>query len=513
MNTFSKLLLFGAFLNTLICFAQPSNDDCANAISIACGDTISGSTTNATLESIPNCGPATVTVGGVWYLFTGTGDAVTVSTCNMATYDSKIGVYDGTCGALNCIAGNDDAAGCSGLSSEVTFNSVAGTDYYIFIHGYGSAFGDFDVAVSCLAPCAPLPANDLCSGATPLTLYGDQSMCVPITGTNDCSSANLANPSCFLFGSVYDVWYSFNTGDVYGINLSFDTITGSQFFYALYDNCGEPNTACSSLNGSGVTNISGLQSNTNYLLQIFNGGGPYFGSFDICISADSTANEPPTPVTNDECDNPIMLTEGNACNYTAASVYGATETIPSDSCNNFFSSAALDVWFSFVCTNPVTTIEVDPMFDPVLQLRDECGGGTILGCSDNVGALDDEYITTSDLVVGSTYYVRVYPFGSSIPADPNFSICVYEGQYVGINELTHENEFKLYPNPTNGNLNIDYNLDVEGSIRIINGIGQIVMSKELTKSVSLNNLDKGIYLVNIIGNEGKVLYMERLVLQ
>lgn len=512
MKKITTIFSFLLLLVPAMSYAQPANDLCADAIPIACGSTVSGTTTAATFDSIPNCGAATVTIGGVWYVFTGTGDAVTLSTCNQATYDTKIGVYDGTCASLNCVAGNDDGAGCAGFTSELTFNSVNGTDYYIFIHGYGSAQGDFDLTVTCSAPCTPVPANDLCSGATMLTVYPDQATCTPTMGTNECSTTNLENPSCFQFGNVQDVWYSFNTGPVYGVDLAFDTITGSTFYYALYENCGDPAILCSPLTGTGITDIDGLNNNTDYLLQIFNGGGPNFGSFNICISADTSSAAPPQAVANDECDSVIVLTEELTCTYTAASVFGATETIPADSCDTFLSAAALDVWFSFVCTNATTTIEVDPMFDPILQLRDACGGGNILGCSDNVGTVA-ENVTASGLIVGNTYYIRVYPWGNAIPADPTFNICVYEGAFIGVEENVQKDRFKLYPNPTNGILNIEYNHDISGKLQVINGMGQVVISTSLDSKVDLSSLNKGLYLVNIIDEKGISLLTDRVIVE
>lgn len=512
MKNSTLILLFSVLINACYSFAQPANDLCADAVPITCGTTLSGTTTGATYDSIPNCGSATVSVGGVWYMFTGTGDAITVSTCNQTNYDSKIGVYDGTCSTLNCIAGNDDAAGCTGLSSELTFNSVNGTVYYIFVHGYSTSQGDFDITVTCSAPCAPVPANDLCANATSLTVYADTNSCTPTMGTNECSSTNLSNPSCFLFGNVQDVWYSFNTGSVYGVNLAFDTIVGGPFNYALYENCGGTDIQCGFLPGAGITNINNLNSNTDYLLQIFSGGGPDFGSFNLCLSADSTATAPPVPVANDVCDSLIELSVNSTCVFTPASVFGATETMPADSCSGFLSAGALDVWFSFVCTDPTTTVEIDPMFDAVLQVRDQCGTGNNLGCSD-WGGITGESVTLSNMLVGYTYYIRVYPWGSFLPVDPNFNICVYTGDFIGIEEVIEENNVKLYPNPTSGELKIDYNEHESGTVQVINSMGATVMNKELSNSIDLSKLDQGLYLVVILNENGDTLLTERVIKQ
>ena len=97
------------------------------------------STVMATAETAPFCGTTDGTGGGVWYSFVGTGDGVVVTTCNPATnYDTKIRVYTGSCGALVCVAGNDDDP-CGALRSRVSFVSNLGVTYYILVHGFGGA--------------------------------------------------------------------------------------------------------------------------------------------------------------------------------------------------------------------------------------------------------------------------------------------------------------------------------------------------------------------------------------
>ena len=86
------------------------------------------------------------------YVFSGDGSVVTASVCNAASYDTKINVYSGSCGALVCETGNDDGIGCTGFTSEVEFITVAGTDYYIYVNGFGSAQGMFMLSIDCVTP-------------------------------------------------------------------------------------------------------------------------------------------------------------------------------------------------------------------------------------------------------------------------------------------------------------------------------------------------------------------------
>ncbi len=143
----------GNFDLTVALGAPPSgNDVCGGALPVACGQTVTGSTAQATADNAPFCGTSN-SAPGVWYQFVGTGGPVVASLCNGTTYDSKLTVYSGSCGALTCIDGNDDACG---TQSEVQFASTAGQTYYILVHGFGSATGNFSLELTCIVP----PTND-----------------------------------------------------------------------------------------------------------------------------------------------------------------------------------------------------------------------------------------------------------------------------------------------------------------------------------------------------------------
>ncbi|MDB5236488.1 MAG: hypothetical protein JWR44_3481 [Hymenobacter sp.] len=136
----------------------PANDQCANALAIACGQSLSGTTigSSATGDPTASCGGETVDGAGVFYTITGTGASITVSTCNTgtpATLDTKLFVYSGACGTYTCVGGNDDL-NANVLCSSVTFNSVFGTTYRVFVGGYQGAAGPFVLRATCVTPPA-----------------------------------------------------------------------------------------------------------------------------------------------------------------------------------------------------------------------------------------------------------------------------------------------------------------------------------------------------------------------
>lgn len=130
------------------------NDECVNAIPLACGDSSSGSTTIATDS------------GGypypdVFYSYTGSGEEeiITVSLCG-SDYSTYLRIYT-DCDLTNNYAYNNDYCG---EQSQVSFVSDGTTTYYILIEGFdgfigGSNYvGDYEISLTC-SPMPEAPEN------------------------------------------------------------------------------------------------------------------------------------------------------------------------------------------------------------------------------------------------------------------------------------------------------------------------------------------------------------------
>ncbi len=167
--------------------AAPANDLCTapSLPVLTCGGSVTGTTTNSTSTGDPTA-TCTATIqpasGGVFYRFTGTGGSVTMTTCNAGTnYDTKLFVFTGACGALACVAGNDDqpttcAATGNSTPSSVTFASTAGTSYLVFVSGFNGAQGNFVLTTTCPSTTPTI------TSFTPTS--GPVGTVVTITGTN-----------------------------------------------------------------------------------------------------------------------------------------------------------------------------------------------------------------------------------------------------------------------------------------------------------------------------------------
>ncbi|MBO2009542.1 fibronectin type III domain-containing protein [Hymenobacter negativus] len=177
----------------------PPNDQCSDpgVPTLACGQTVTGTTFGSTSTNDPtgsfNGDQIWPASGGVFYRFTGTGAAITLSMCGSSDiYDAQLFVLRGNnCNSLTIVASNDDGCGASGdaTMSLLTFNSTVGQNYFIYVTGFTGAQGSFALSVS----CAGLP--DLVV-STPQTVPGGAYRNVTITGpaTGGAGTATLTAP-------------------------------------------------------------------------------------------------------------------------------------------------------------------------------------------------------------------------------------------------------------------------------------------------------------------------------
>jgi len=269
------------------------NDFCTDAITIGVGVTVSGSTLDATNDTAiaPDCGSNLVEEDesvGVWYHLVGTGEKITLSTCDDADYDTGIGVYAGSCtNGLTCIAGNDDGTNCSDNTSELSFISIQDQDYFILIDGYSSEYGNFNLTTSGVPAPTP-PANDNCSEAELLTVFAEGTgMATDGDNTNATSFTEVV--FCDRFAEINDVWYTFNSGLNVEVAVSIELVdtdgagsgvAAGEVSYEVYANCGEEGLEeC----GSDGTSVFSVTPNTDYRLQLWNSPSDE-GTFTILIN-------------------------------------------------------------------------------------------------------------------------------------------------------------------------------------------------------------------------------------
>lgn len=165
----------------------PTNDLCVDAIEMNCGDIVYGQNSNGGTsggDPVAVCGGMTTAgINGIWYKTTGNGDYFRVSTCNGTTFNTKVAVYSGSCGTLTCVASNDDFSGCgSGLQSEVSWQSVSGTDYFILVGGSAGVQGVFQLKLECFPCLTPTVAGSIAVSPTPSTSTVNDTYTLSLSG-------------------------------------------------------------------------------------------------------------------------------------------------------------------------------------------------------------------------------------------------------------------------------------------------------------------------------------------
>lgn len=102
------------------------------------------------------------------------------------------------------------------------------------------------------------------------------------------------------------------------------------------------------------------------------------------------------------------------------------------------------------------------------------------------------------------------------------SIFVQKFQQAVITKIIDDSHFfssvRIYPNPTHGNLNIEFSTSLEilenTTVQITNSLGQMIYSKKIEVSettINTNNLSTGVYFVTII--EGKQTTTKKIIIQ
>jgi gliding motility-associated-like protein len=156
--------------------------------------------------------------------------------------------------------------------------------------------------------------------------------------------------------------------------------------------------------------------------------GLYFHREIICTGSGLSSNSTSflynssSPV-NDECSNATSLTVNPSTTCTAV-MPGTTECASASSTPISCSVIAEnDVWFKFVATSTTHIISIlnaagttTDMFHAVYS--GTCGFLTCIRCS------DDDESTFSDLVIGQTYYVRVWTSTTGAVETTTFEVCV-----------------------------------------------------------------------------------------
>eukprot|EP00977_Amphora_coffeiformis_P024026 scaffold14974_cov195-Amphora_coffeaeformis.AAC.33 len=455
----------------------PENDDCLSAASLVVNDPTPKSGT--TIRSTPSkyCfndwGAYQSTHMGVWYIFTGTGNLMTISTCHPETdYDSDI-LFMTSCASICSFQSTDPGdipiATCGNpFGRQLTFDSVTGRLYYVYIHGAtSSTTGNFQVSVVDYSR----PSNSECSEALALT----------VNGPKELGSSVNATVSSYCSGSIgRGVWYfTIGTGNVMTFSTCHDETT---FDTRLEIQDGTCISGCVSTTDAGVQGLAECDNafgrqvtfdsvvGRSYLVYVHGASLGNVGQFAVSV-VDYQA--PP----NDLCLDAAPLTVNGPT--VAASTVNATKTF---FCSTSANPVGRGIWYVMIGTGNIMTVSTcheGTNFETRVGVQ---SGSCTAGCVANEVSLDIAICdnpfgkqVTFDSVKGRQYYIHV--LGTDASSTGRFDLNVVD-----------------YPRPVN-------DLCFDATPLIVNGPTIVASTVNATKtffcSTSTNPVGRGIWYVMI----------------
>lgn len=498
--------------------ALPPNDECASAEPITIvglnecetGSVVGDNGLSSTSTDVPTCDASDDGVQDVWYAFnSGTESVVAITlTPGVGMSDHGFAVYEGC-------AGTEVACEILPDGASITVVVTPGTDYVVQVYSnldFGVG-GEFTLCVA--ADDAVAPVNDLCSSATPEALAVGGSL--TFNGTTE--GATIAGDFAQEGNEAAAVWHAFTIStcatvvvDLCGTEPAFtngygiiapscplDTADAIFFTSANTEACGDENFTITYLNVPAGT----------YYIPVWSEIGVAYGEYTLNVSALECTALP----TNDDCANAISLTPGSLCTPVEGTTLLATQSQAPDTCSDFIGTADDDVWYSFVANNSTLTISVtgNETFDAVLgAFSGACGSLNLITCVDTSVAGEEEALELTDLNIGETYYYRLYSYADGFGDDQSFTTCVSGDLGTNIAGVDRNGAWAVYPNPSNGQLNIACNTaSGRGTVEVLDLSGRLVHSELVNLSngqrVALNlnaNLAKGAYNVRLTNNTG-----------
>lgn len=214
---------------------------------------------------------------------------------------------------------------------------------------------------------------------------------------------------------------------------------------------------------------------------------------DSCaLSTSATSNCPPS---NDNCVGAIPVTDGTTFEIS-------TEFATEDVAGCDTSDLAKGVWFFINDGGEAIEVTLDTFgstFDTELSwFTGTCEALVCGGNNDDTNGVQSEitFTTNGD---GENIYILATGFSSSVG---DLVLNVSGAGLLSTGETNELEDFSMYPNPTQNELNISSSRNIE-SVTVFNLAGQKVMDQTISRSQAIldtSALTSGVYLMQVIAD-------------
>lgn len=469
--------------------AAPVNDAICDAITISCGDNLSGTNIEATSSSL---GPPTCTGGtdnDVFYKFNATeGNTYTIAVSG-ADYDAVLALYSGSsCSATLTELACADNGIISGELETITYTATENTLIFIQTYDWSSDGGEFFITLIC-----EFVNDDPCDAQ--LITCGEN-----VNGSNVGATASLiGSPSCST-GSQRDVFYKIDA--IAGIDYTV-TVIGENYDGVLAAFTGSCTSTLTEIDcsdgGFGDDQIETID------FSVTLDGPVYIQTYDWENSGgDFVLN---VSCANVPYDIPCEARDLVCGESFSGSSAGATQSaLGAPTCA---SGSQKDVFFKFSALANVeysVTVNGDNYDGVIAAYTGPCSGTlSEINCADENFSSGEAETVNILVPTDQVIIVQTYNYSSNGSADFTIMLdCLSDPSGLGnMNAFT----FDLYPNPAKDRLFVEAPLPIE-SATLTNIIGQEVKAFAFTTSqnieLDLNEIDAGIYILQLSSSENKI---------
>jgi len=424
----------------------PANDECSNATNITVNSGmeiisfVSGSTLDATptIDQLPYmCNDYQEYANDVWFSFTATAKKHFINFTDVMgeDYDLTYVVYSGNCFNLLPFECNYT----SNNPTTVLKNLVIGANYKIRVNS--SIAGSTNNMTFNVSITTPLPVpNDECSGAIEMTVNSTLEPESFVTGDLLSATGSITPEGCYTDVTLDDMWYKFVATSEQHFLKIFNTNPEDSFTYALFGGCG---TSGEQLicGWEMLSMLDNLVVGNTYRLKIINNNQYQTNPINFSLAI---LTAPAVP--NDDCSSSINIPVNALAQvdlFVQGNSFGATTSPGPSPC----PSNSPDVWFHFIATSQTHIVKFFDLEEGSLYFTHAVMSGN--DCI-NLSEIDcyayDDTIIYNNLVVGTTYKIRVHNTLQNTVLSGNFKVSVLTPALPANDECFSATSIPINPN-------------------------------------------------------------------